>query len=629
VSASQQSWVESKTRPKHVIIGGANSLMVTSAINAESTGTRALWRALSSFTLGITFIFCASVAPVFAQGDGGRSQQSQPSDVLRGTVLNGITHEPIGHALVLSSDNRFATMTDDRGHFEFALPPAAPEQTSQTSGTSGSSAGQTVAIATARIRQSTNNRPNFLVARKTGFLPIDSGMQGISVAPDQQDVTITLLPEGHIVGHVILPGLESADGIHVDLYKRLVREGRPHWDSVGTVTARSDGEFRFADLSAGSYKIFTQELLDRDPLRSDSRAQLFGYPPVYYPAAADFAAAVVIRLSAGQTFQATLSPARREYYRVKLGILNGVVGSRPEIQIWRQGHEGPGYSLGYDFRDGTVVGTLPNGAYTVQVLSNGANSMTGATNIMVSGAPVTGAMIALLPNSSISVSVMEQFQHRSDSSLNAASGNVTPGAGRTNVSVMLLPDEELGARQIFALRQPTGPGDESLIIENVLPGSYHVQVGTAVGYAASITSGGTDLQRFPLQVGLGAAPPQIEVILRDDGGVVDGSTIADAGESAARDGKLNSAAQMTGLVYFLPMDDAGTMQQVWIPPDGNFHTQQLAPGNYRVLAFERQRSELEFTNEELAERYASKSQVVSVVAGQTEHLRLQLIAENE
>jgi hypothetical protein len=44
------------------------------------------------------------------------------SSSLRGTVINSVTHEAIGRALVFSPDNRFATFTDDQGHFEFQLP---------------------------------------------------------------------------------------------------------------------------------------------------------------------------------------------------------------------------------------------------------------------------------------------------------------------------------------------------------------------------------------------------------------------------------------------------------------------------------------------------------------------------
>jgi hypothetical protein len=57
--------------------------------------------------------------------------------------------------------------------------------------------------------------------------------------------------------------------------------------------------------------------------------------------------------------------------------------------------------------------------------------------------------------------------------------------------------------------------------------------------------------------------------------------------------------------------------------------QQLPPGTYRVLAFEKQQPELEFANEELMSRYNSKAQVISVVPGQSENLRLSVITGNE
>jgi hypothetical protein len=36
------------------------------------------------------------------------------SDTLHGVVVNSVTHKAIGRALVLSTDNRYAAMTDDR-----------------------------------------------------------------------------------------------------------------------------------------------------------------------------------------------------------------------------------------------------------------------------------------------------------------------------------------------------------------------------------------------------------------------------------------------------------------------------------------------------------------------------------
>ncbi|HMD42227.1 MAG TPA: hypothetical protein VKH45_04050 [Candidatus Acidoferrum sp.] len=53
---------------------------------------------------------------------------------IHGTVLNRVTDEPIGHALVYSPDKQYATLTDDRGYFEFKFPTevATNEQTKGT-----------------------------------------------------------------------------------------------------------------------------------------------------------------------------------------------------------------------------------------------------------------------------------------------------------------------------------------------------------------------------------------------------------------------------------------------------------------------------------------------------------------
>jgi hypothetical protein len=473
-----------------------------------------------------------------------------------------------------------------------------------------------------------------LMARKTGFFPRNDGQEGFQISPAQQEVTISLVPEARVVGHVILPGSDGSDRIQVELYRRQVREGREHWDSAGTVMSRSDGEFRFAELSAGSYKLFTHELLDRDPLTFNPRGQIFGYPPVYYPSASDFATAAVIRLSPGGTFQASVSPAKREYYPVKVGVTNAPAALQTGIQVWPQGHASPGYSLGYNVEDELIEGLLPNGTYTVQVTTYGPNVMTGMLNITVSGAALSGPAVTLLPNSSITVSVREEFQHTEI----VPQGTITIGGippvpenGRrpNYLQVTLLPAEEFGVASSVSLRPPTGPEDDSLVIENVQPGRYRVRANTAIGFASSITSGGTDLQRQPLVVGEGGSTPPIEITVRDDGAEVEG-TIERTTTTEVRRAGFNSPGQPVGNVYFVPMaDSGGQFSETWASADGKFQLQQLPPGAYRVLAFDRQQPDLEYASDEVMGQYDSKAQFIHVVAGQKEHLRLPLIIASE
>jgi hypothetical protein len=583
-------------------------------------------RSRKALAFGIALSCCSSIARLSAQSSKAGIEHT---DSLRGTVVNSLTHEPINRALVFSPDNLFATMTDDRGHFEFTFPWAEGEKTAGFAGTS-----DVHSLKTSQLQSARTNRPTMLIARKTGFLSRNNGQEGFQISPAQQELTIFLVPEARIVGHVILPGSDGSDKIQVELYRRQVREGREHWDPAGMAMSRSDGEFRFAELSGGSYKLLTHELLDRDPLTFNRRGQLFGYPPVYYPAASDFATAAVIRLSPGETFQARLSLAKREYYGVKLGVTNAPAGLQPGIQVWPQGHASPGYSLGYNPGDELIEGLLPDGTYTVKVTTHGPNAMTGMLNITVSGAALSGPAVTLLPNSSITVGVKEEFRHIET----VPQGRMTIGGFRPGpesgrrpnyLQVTLLPAEEFGFAPGASLRSPTGPEDDSLVIENVHPGRYRVRVNTSIGYVSSIASGGTDLQRQPLVVGLGGSTPPIEITLRDDGAQVEG-TIEGTTTTEARGAGFNSVGQSPGNVYFVPMADSGGQFSVaWVSPDGKFQLQQLPPGAYRVLAFDHQQPDLEYAADEVMGQYDSKAKIIRVVSEQKEHLRLPLITASE
>ncbi|MBV9888471.1 MAG: hypothetical protein JO119_18160, partial [Acidobacteria bacterium] len=173
--------------------------------------------------------------------------------VLRGTVVNSVTHQPIGRALVKSTDGRFATMTNDRGQFEMVfkekkVDPAngvnAPGRTSEwfTTGDGG------VNVRTRKRRggeglqtegqQSTVDRPDFLTAVRVGYLtPQTSWGNAIQIAHDQDEVTISLTPEAKVVGHVMLDDGEGAAGMPLELYRQTVQDGRARWVNVGSAQA--------------------------------------------------------------------------------------------------------------------------------------------------------------------------------------------------------------------------------------------------------------------------------------------------------------------------------------------------------------------------------------------------------
>src|SRR5689334_5249355 len=89
-------------------------------------------------------LLLALVLGIAGQSLGQALQADEQPSTVHGTVVNSVTHAPIARALVYSSDNRFAGLTDGSGHFEFALP-----KTGKQTETSG---GQTVYFSTGPTR---------------------------------------------------------------------------------------------------------------------------------------------------------------------------------------------------------------------------------------------------------------------------------------------------------------------------------------------------------------------------------------------------------------------------------------------------------------------------------------------
>jgi hypothetical protein len=309
--------------------------------------------------------------------------------------------------------------------------------------------------------------------------------------------------------------------------------------------------------------------------------------------------------------------------------------------VYLAGQRGPGYELGYNNRDQAIEGMLPNGTYTVEASSVKRNdtAMSGSLDITIHGAPVAGAvMMTLLPAASVGIAVKEEFTSETETGTPGGLGFAPGNRGnrrlgpRRYLNVVLEPADDFGLRR-GAVGAPSGAGDDSLALENVESGRYWVRVTSSRGFAASIRSGTTDLRERPLEVGVGGSASPIEITMRDDSaaidGLVEGVPASGGGGVSISDGgpELSIAGMATPAhVYCIPMPDSGgAFTEVYVSADGSFQSSQLPPGAYRVLAFDRPQTDLEYRNPEAMRAYDSKGPVVRLAGGQQEHLRLQLI----
>jgi hypothetical protein len=593
--------------------GGCNSVILESRLLPEVVpfdGYRpAGFAQLSSldvrsvaFILVILFVgMPAYITCAWGQG----IQPDGQKNTVHGTVVNAITHEPIARALVTSAADHAAMLTDGEGNFEFTRPETA-----------GNALGGDFGSNQAHPRQPGPSGSLWLTARKPGFLDRPSEAGQIQAVPGGE-VTISLTPEAVIKGRVVLSTGDPALGIGVQIYSRQVQQGALRWLLSGQTLTNSNGEFRFAELSPGSYKIVTRELMDDDPADKVPGGQSYGFAPVYYPGVADFASAATIQLAAGGDYEADLSVARQPYYPVSIPLTNREANGGVTVSVSVQGHRAPEYSLSYNAGKHEIAGLMPNGNYLVEAATFGQSSATGVVNLSVAGAPAEGAGLELVRNGSVHFRVTDEFSRNSTGS---ASDAGTARGPQAYLQVRAEAADDFAFQSSASLRPSHGPGDDSPVIDDLPPGRYWLRITSSRGYVAEATLGGIDLLHQPFSVAPGSSTP-IDIAMRDDYAEIDG-TVADP--SASTD-PTAEAAPLRAFVYCVPLpDSAGQFQQLGVNSKGNFSSQTMPPGTYRLMAFGSPQPNLPYRDAEAMRAYDSVGQVVRLGAGRKTNVQLQI-----
>jgi len=549
-----------------------------------------------------------AVCTTAAAAQSALAQTETQKSTISGVVINSVTRAPVPRALVTTPDNRYATFTDSSGQFEFDI----EKENADTPGGPGE---------LIRLAGPSQDR-TWINARKPGFMA--EGPNGALASPGKE-VTIALTPEALIVGRVSFSSADTTSHVTVQLFSRQTQDGTPRWMMRGSTQTNSAGEFRFADLEPGQYRLATSETLDNDPGTMLSRNQVYGFPPLYYPGAPDFATASTIELAAGQTVQADLSLVRQPYYQVRIPV-NGDVGNGLNITVSSQGHRGPGYSLGFNGEQHRIEGLLPNGNYVVDAISYGDNAASGTTTLRVAGGPAEGSPLTLVPNTGIALNVKEEFHDAqwNGSGSFRANGRVFALHGpRLYLSANLEPADDFGQGVPASIRPPLGPNDDSLVLTNVPPGRYWLRLNSARGYVASATMGAIDLLHQPLVVSAGSAA-SVDITLRDELSSVEGKVTGWNPDSVRPDDPDSQNAW----IYFMPLPDGpGQFQQLGVPPNENFTLEQIVPGSYRVLAFAHPKQNLPYRDPQAMKMYETKGQVIHLAAGQKTNLQVPIIPE--
>jgi len=467
----------------------------------------------------------------------------------------------------------------------------------------------------------------YVQAHKPGFFDEQEISQvrrpnTVTLSDRPTNVTISLIPEAVVTGHVENPEGEPLGNLPVRLRFGQIVNGRRIWQQQGHRQTDEDGNFRIAELKPGTYYV---EVGPNSRARAIDQQQSANekfevIPAEYYPGVREMSAATPLQLVAGQHVPLEFGMKRVPAFHLS-GMVAGAASNSGGLTLLDRDGENTNIPMRFDGRAGRFDAfPVPSGSYRLHF--NGRDSdgqqLFADVPINVNG-DIPELRIPVGRTVNIPVEFETEFSKQNPGQpLGIASSGPSVGSGRGApfYGQVRLISRTSPNRQFFANRHgpnELGLGGADQTIMGVEPGTYDVEVdANGVAYVASVTCGGLDLLRDPLVIAEGADSQPIRVVVRDDGASVNGTVqISDSNKSA--------------LVLMMPEGQTSNPpRQVYVDPSGTFHAQGIAPGNYDILAFDRLDG-LEYRNREVLNAYLSHAAHVTLTADEQAKVTVDLI----
>ena len=525
----------------------------------------------------------------WAQLTGFGSSDDLPKFKVEGTVINAASGERLSRALVRLDVLGVprAVFTGQNGHFEFNDVP------------------QGSVVLTPR-------KPGYMVSeRETQF-----GSR-IVVDASTGSVTLRLLPQAVIIGHVQDSNGEPIESANIKVWRIVVRDGRKRREPVAGLQIDEDGNYRVPGLFPGRYYLAVQPRNNFLATMSTAKAKM-GYPAVvYYPSAFSLSSATPVQLSAGQVMQADFTVGMEPVFTLSGTVSGYGPGQTASVQITDLAGEQIFPPTRFDQRTGAFeFRMVGEGTYNIfaRTVGNSSDSLTAETKVNVSG-NIKDMHLALQPGITIPVAIRFESTH------------TLPERAGTGVPVRLVfhardasSQSPIQARDIYPALEP-GDGPDRFVLHTIPPGKYSVEVYALSGYVSSALCGVINLFRDEMVITHGTPVPPMEIVVRDDAAAL--SVVTHSNDSTLNDADPN------GVLLLVP--DGAPMQ----PPrvnraygKGLSFVGGLAPGDYRIFVFDSVMG-IEYTNPEALAPYADSAVPVHLAPNAQTRVQAEIVHVTE
>ena len=488
----------------------------------------------------------------------GATQDAAPKAGVEGRVTN-TAGKPLNHATVaLVGNNRTSAAP---------LPPAYRT----TSNPDGAFAFEDVEPNTYRIFVQRPGYLDFVYLEPDGkvAVPISEG--------ERKKIQVRMTAPSFVSGRVTDEDGEPFPDARVNVLRLNRVGGKKRITALSPVSAGPDGNFSIGRLPAGRYYLAASNPPSlTDTNQREIRRGKTGeerYVPTYYPSSVDLSAATLIDLPGESELHGLdirLRRARVFHISGKIVQPSGGPAASPAITLIRPGVTDASDPLGNANRifaiDGAfqVNGLLP-GAYALQAWSGASRQLQGHLSVVLSDRDLDGVVLNLVPALEIPLSVqIEDADPQQAQTLASSLGRFTLTASDGVNSNAMAQSKD----------------DGTWIFHNIGPGTYRMGLGGPDGtYVKSIRLGDRDVTRSELDTTSGGGP--LVMVLSPHAADVTG---------VVNDSNGQPLTGVTVTLWIAGMPPPGTIDQATstlTDAAGSFRFTRLAPGEYRIAAWEK------------------------------------------
>jgi protocatechuate 3,4-dioxygenase beta subunit len=479
-----------------------------------------------------------------------------------GTVTNSATGEPVKKAAVTlqatsggpktSQNSTLGATTDASGHFHF----------------------DHVDPGTYRIAA---DRDGFIapaVKRHGGPLtPFDGPFARVNVGEEQhvQDIAIKLIPMGVASGHVLDEDGDPIVRARVTVLRYYYNQGRRNLSQAAFATTNDLGEFEALNLAPGRYYFQATAPSPRNiPLHTRWAHGEEAYPITFYPNARDMSQASGTDIAAGAHVNSINFGLRKmPSYHIRgtvVGETGGEAGVRGQVGVTPE-------SLGTS--DAASSPVRPDGSFDVAGLVSGSYEVTyqrfspdrlstpyASQAIRISDSDVNAVVLAPKPPLNVAGAVTVE-------------GAQSELAGLTVLLEARTPPMRMGQMMV---NSPVGADGTFTIIAAVPEASQVQLLGLPQGkYIKSIRFGDREIKNGEMDLSSGVSAP-LRIVLGEDGGEVEGNVQKSGAQAAETEVTLVPGDEYEGRTDLF--------KRTFTDASGNFQIKDVAPGQYKVFAWE-------------------------------------------